>query len=856
MRALACLCFAIALSPIASHSITFTNRAASAGVDDSGLANGAVFADYDGDGWPDLLVSRVRRDEPALLYRNLGDGDFALQPGALEGSEESFGATFVDLEVDGDLDIFLLKHNLPNSFFRNESGRYVPMATPNGIRDAAQATGALFGDFDVDGNLDLFTTYRLLTRNRLFSAILTDHATDVTEFTSTLQGGGETVGAVALDYDGDGVRDLYVSNTGTHNLLYRNRADGTFQQLSAAVGLQRPSSSVASIVADYDNDGDADLYVLNSPFGLSTSNELYENRNGERFEEVASIMGLSRSMNSAAGAWADLDNDGDLDLLVSDFSTVTVWRNDGDEFSDVSASAYGLDAAAAGERPVGLTIADYDRDGDVDVFAAGNGTADALLRNDTANSGHWLEVELVASDGRNSPVGSTLHAHVDELELTRDYSIGTSLATVHGDLLHLGTGTADHISELIIEWPSGLRQVLTNLPTDQFLRVEEPRPRRDLAITRIVEPNLASLWGSGLRTEVEIANAGQVPVADARLHVTIVVDGGEVVHTSTMGIPELGAGEAIRLGEDSAWHPSLSGRHRVQFDLEVDDDVAANDRRARVLLMHRFDEVAALMGVDDPGAGFAGAFANYDNDGDLDLYLANGGWSGDAVNVLYRNDGDSGYELVTELAEIADVGNGTGVLFADFDRDGYLDLFAARGGFIAGGQQNRLFHNEGDGTFSDISVSSGLEEVKSSYGVTAGDYDRDGHLDLFVSQVRGQVSTLYRNTGDGRFEDVTEEKGIFHPDSGGGSASAFADYDNDGDLDLYAAIFGGFDLIYSDVGKTVYAFSSLGDRGAAVGLSVGDFEEDGDLDVFVVNVDGLGILWRNDLVFRRRNTLT
>ena len=846
MRIFACLCLAIALIPTTGHSIAFTNQAAQAGVDDPGDGRGAVFADYDGDGWPDLLVSRLR-GQSALLYRNLGDGRFALQPDALEDSEESLGATFIDLEADGDLDIFLLKHNDPNRFFRNEGGHYVPMATPNGIRDAAQATGALFGDFDADGNLDLFTTHRLLTRNRLFSAILTDHASDITEFTSTLQGGGETVGAVALDYDGDGVRDLYVANSPGQNLLYLNRADGTFQQLTEAVGLQQPSTTLGTIIADYDNDGDADLYLLNAPSDLSTSNQLYENRDGKLFVDVAPAMGLSRSIRSVAGAWADLDNDGDLDLVVSDQSTVTVWRNDGDRFSDVTANAYGSDAAAPGEKPVGLAIADYDRDGDVDLFASGNAVADALLRNDTTSSGHWLHVELVGRDGHNSPVGSTLHAHVDDagLELTRDYTIGTSLTTAHGDLLHLGTGGADQISELIIEWPSGSRQVLTNLPTDQVLKIEEPRPRRDLAITRIVEPNLASSWGSGLRTEVEITNVGQVPVADALLHVTIVVDGEQVMHTS-VEVPELAAGETMRVGEDSAWHPRVSARHRVQFELKVNDDVAANDRRARSVLMHRFDEVAQQVGVDEPGQGFAGAFADYDNDGDLDLYLANGGQSGDAANVLYRNT-DGRYEVVTEMAGIADVGNGTGVLFADFDRDGYLDLFAARGGFVREGEQNHLFHNDGDGTFSDISVASGLDEVKASYGVTAGDYDRDGHLDLFVSHVRGQLSTLYRNTGDGHFEDVTEEKGIFHPAIGGGSASAFVDYDNDGDLDLYAAIFGGFDLIYSDVGRSFFAFSTLDDRGGATGLSVGDFEEDGNLDVFVVNFDGLGLLWRNDL---------
>jgi hypothetical protein len=121
--------------------------------------------------------------------------------------------------------------------------------------------------------------------------------------------------------------------------------------------------------------------------------------------------------------------------------------------------------------------------------------------------------------------------------------------------------------------------------------------------------------------------------------------------------------------------------------------------------------------------------------------------------------GTPGFQDVTVAAGVADGDNGTGVVFADFDRDGDQDLFIAKGGFTAFGQANRMFRNEGDGSFSGISAEAGVDVNRSSYAAVVGDYDLDGYLDLYVSQLRGQEATLYRNR-QGRFEDVTQSKRI------------------------------------------------------------------------------------------------
>ncbi len=839
MRKFAGLWLILTLSPVCSYGITFSDQTLDAWVHDTGFGNGPSFADYDGDGWPDLLVARFSRSQEALLYRNRGDGQFSWRPDALEDSQNALAGMFVDLQADGDLDIFLLKYSNANQFYENVEGSFRTIPSPPGLIDAPRATSALFGDFDGDGEVDLFLTHRTSGRNRLYSGILTDHGTDITDVTSTLESGEDSWGATAFDYDGDGYRDLYVSNFGATNRLYRNLGDGTFRPSTEAAGLQRPSKSRSAIAADFDNDSDLDLYVLNA---APETNTLYENRGG-RFVDITEAMGVGGDTSGEGGAWADLDNDGDLDLLVVDGESTIVRRNDGNRFADVSASAYPTTAGSA--KHIGLAIADYDRDGDVDVFVASNDAGDVLLRNDTPATGHWLEIELVSRDDGESPLGTVLYARLDEdTELTRDHVVGSSIGIVHGDLLHLGTGGSETISEIIVAWPSGKRQTLSDVPTGQVLRLREPQPQRDLAISRILGPQLDSSWETGVESEVEITNRGLTTVDDALLQVTITFEGA-IVHTSSLPVPALAAGEMIRVREDRAWHPRFSGEHLVEFRLEAGDELAANDYRARRLYMHRFEEVAALVGVDDDQLGFAAAFADYDNDGDLDLYLNNGGWHGDEDNVLYRNDGDAGFTDVTQVAGVASHGNGTGVLFADFDRDGYLDLFAARGGFVVTGQQNLLFHNDGDGTFSDISVDSGLDRAQSSFGVTAGDYDGDGYLDLFISQAFNNI--LYRKTEGGRFEDVTKERQVRPPPSGGSSAASFADYDNDGDLDLYVTNFGDADVLHSETGEASYTATQMGDQSETLGISPGDVDDDGDLDLYVVNSNGASALWRNDL---------
>ncbi len=215
----------------------------------------------------------------------------------------------------------------------------------------------------------------------------------------------------------------------------------------------------------------------------------------------------------------------------------------------------------------------------------------------------------------------------------------------------------------------------------------------------------------------------------------------------------------------------------------------------------RFEDRSAESGLDAQLGGLNLIHADYDNDGDLDLFVLRGGWMGEhgrMRNSLLRNDGGGRFEDVTRAAGLAatDYPTQTGA-FADYDGDGDLDLYVGNESLeslYAGGLgrgtgafPSQLFRNEGDGTFTEIAAAAGVTNDRFAKGVAWGDYDNDGDPDLYVSNIG--PNRLYRNDGGGRFTDVAESLGVVEP-AGRSFATWFFDYDNDGDLDLFVADYG------------------------------------------------------------------
>ena len=318
-------------------------------------------------------------------------------------------------------------------------------------------------------------------------------------------------------------------------------------------------------------------------------------------------------------------------------------------------------------------------------------------------------------------------------------------------------------------------------------------------------------------------------------------------------------------GRGSAWG---------DYDNDGDEDiVAVGTYQAHALYRNNgdgtFTDVAEGAGIADPRGGWGSLFADYDNDGYLDLYITRGGWSGAAENTLYHNNGDGTFSDVTHAAGVADPQSSFCAAWADYDNDGYLDLYIADG-VIGDGAANVLYHNNGDGTFTNTAESAGVANTGNSLGTAWGDYDKDGHIDLHVVNF-GQSNVLYRNNGDGTFTDVTPTTGMNIPVTDA-FVTFFLDVDNDADLDIFISNSGSFrafiagqitgtaphdgdrqvlyrnngDGTFTDVTRESGLYQAFG----AMGANFGDIDSDGYLDIYLATgAPQMGRLER-DALFR------
>ena len=196
-----------------------------------------------------------------------------------------------------------------------------------------------------------------------------------------------------------------------------------------------------------------------------------------------------------------------------------------------------------------------------------------------------------------------------------------------------------------------------------------------------------------------------------------------------------------------------------------------------------FTEVTEEADLVDLRGGWASLFLDYDRDGDADIFVTRDGWRGEATNSLYRNDGDGSFTDVTEVAGVGGQADSFTAALGDVDNDGWIDIYVANGVSTAEGAPNALYRNRGDATFADIAPQAGVAGSSRSIGSAFGDYDNDGWIDLFVVNMDGS-NVLYRNNGDGTFADVTRQARVAAPRDG--FVGFFFDYDNDGWLDLFA----------------------------------------------------------------------
>jgi len=479
-----------------------------------GLSGGAAAGDYDRDGHVDLYVSRL--DASGILYRNRGDGTFqdVTAAAGLVLDAASNGAGWGDVDNDGDLDLYVSTWGPDQSrsylFVNDGDGGFTEEALERGCAlegpEPYFGFSVTFGDYDLDGWLDLHTTEwrsdaevppgvpgraRLL-RNRGeaapgFFEDVTDEAGVALEGAAALPAGVSGTFALSsrfADLDDDGWPELLVVAGFGSSRLFWNRGNGVFEEDAGGAGVAGEQNGAGSDVGDHDGDGRIDwavasIFEAGDP--LSDGNRLYRNEGGGGFSDATDAAGVRDGGWATGVAFVDLDNDGDLDLVMTNgrsgsgasADVTRIWINNGDGAMRESALTLGLGAERPGR---GLLSFDYDADGDLDLFIANHAGGPQLYRNDMGNRKGWLRVVAVGSDSNRDGIGAVVRvfAGTDPPQV-RQINAGSHFLGQSEFTAHFGLGAGPDPERVEVFWPaSGRTSVFRSPPRNATLTALEP----------------------------------------------------------------------------------------------------------------------------------------------------------------------------------------------------------------------------------------------------------------------------------------------------------------------------------------------------------------------------------------------
>lgn len=849
---------------------------------------GLAVGDLNGDSLPDLFVTGGPVANRLYLHAGaVGEVQFreaARQCGVSGMGHWSAGVTLVDIDNDADLDIYICNYDAPNELYINltedpDRPRFVERASEFGLAIVDASFASAFCDYDRDGDLDVYIsayqfvnpagrpaeppvvleneTYRVVPefqkyygiiegpdgrptftnvgrRDYLLENVSSENRVRFRDVTQAAGISGLGVGNSMLwwDYNQDGYPDLYVSNDfKVADQLYRNNRDGTFTDVVRQAFPHTTWFSMGSEAGDLNNDGRIDLLVsdmagtthyrskvtmgemsVHKEFMKTANppqymrNALFMNTGTPRFLEAAYLTGLAKSDWSWAVKLADFDNDGWLDVFITNGAArmfnhsdrnftdeqrigKTQWelwedteprREENLAFRNTGELRFESVGTAWGLKRNGMSYAavygDLDRDGDLDLVVANLDEPLSIYQNQGSPAAR-VQLSLRGHRGNRFGVGAVVRIRTGDGLQMRELTPSQGFLSCNEPLLHFGLGKQNVVQELTIDWPSGKRQVLRDLPANRKYVITEPqvgprtpppdrtarpwfRPSRGFPALRHVEQDFDDYQRQPL-----------LPYAHSRLGPALAV-----ADVNGDQVPDYYLGRAR--GARRAVYLDSGQRIRASSILEGAES---------------FEDMGAL-------------FFDVDSDGDQDLYVVSGGVEcekdADALrDRLYLNDGKGALTVAppNALPQFAD--SGGVVCAADFDRDGDLDLFV--GGRVIPGEYplspaSRLLENHGQAgqpRLDDVTASRApsLRSTGLVTGAVWSDANNDGWMDLLVTHEWGPVKYFQNERADEgagrRLVDRTHDSRLGQW-LGWWNGVASRDLDNDGDVDYVVTNFG------------------------------------------------------------------
>ena len=437
--------------------VTFTDVAPSLGLNDAGNAQGCVFIDVNNDGFLDLFL--CNNNSANKLWINNGGTSFT-EAGAVWGvnfNGPGRGVSGADFDNDGNVDIMIGNWSSPLKLYKNSGSSFTDYTSTAGINFTSWGGTINWFDYDNDGKADAIlgndgVPYHY---NYLF------HNDNLTSFTNVAYTAGivdstSTLTITCADYDNDGDLDVFCGTQTMLNsktdFLYRNNGNGSFTDVTSASGLIVMGYSWNADWGDFDNDGDMDIYVGNS----NAANNLFKNNGDGTFTDVSVQYGVADPSSTFSCGWADYDNDGDLDLYVANASSWIdkLYRNDGSTFTDVAAIVGTNDT----RHSSCISWGDYNNDGFMDVYLNSNGSENRLYKSNAGNSNKWVIIKLQGTNSNRSAIGARVNVKTGSQSMIREVSGGSGGKGQNSLPVEFGLGSASTIDSMVVRWPSGLVQ--------------------------------------------------------------------------------------------------------------------------------------------------------------------------------------------------------------------------------------------------------------------------------------------------------------------------------------------------------------------------------------------------------------